>query len=430
MAAVLASRGHTVVGVDVDERAVQAVQDGRAPVYEPGLAELIREARERLTATDDLRGAVLETDVTFLLVPTPSDEAGAFSLRYVLPAAASIGAALRDKSRFHTVVLTSTVMPRSTGDQLVPELERHSGKRCGADFGVCYNPEFVALGSVIGDLLNPDFILIGESDQRTGDVLAGLYQQLLNNQAPIRRMNFVNAELTKLALNTFVTTKISYANMLAQLCERLPGADVDTVTSALGADSRVGGKYLRGALGYGGPCFPRDNLAFVNLAHNLGTQPLLAEATDQLNRQQVARLVEFVLSHRPDGRDVAVLGVAYKPHTEVVVESQGLELARALADRGIPVCVYDPAALGNARRVLGDRVRYARAASECLAEASLVVVATAWDEFRQLSAADLGSSGGRAAILDCWRILDRTRFEPEVEYLTLGTGPAGTREGG
>jgi UDPglucose 6-dehydrogenase len=179
-----------------------------------------------------------------------------------------IGKALARKNSYHLVVLSSTVMPGAT-EKIRQMLEQTSGKRCGEEFGFCYNPEFIALGSVIRDMLNPDMLLIGESDERAGQILAGIYGNVCKSKPVVARMNFVNAELTKLSVNTYVTTKISYANMLAEICEKLPGADADVVTSALGLDSRIGRKYLKGALGYGGPCFPRDNVAFAALARSL-----------------------------------------------------------------------------------------------------------------------------------------------------------------
>ncbi len=423
LAAVLAHKGHTVIGVDLDPRPVRLINQGQAPVFEPGLDELIKTSCERLSATDDYDLAIAQTDATFIIVPTPSDEQGGFSLRYVLAAAESIGRALHHKDSFHLVVLTSTVMPGATGGEVMPALEAYSGKRCGQDFGLCYNPEFIALGSVIRDMLNPDFILIGESDPRSGDMLASLYRDLCDNDPPIARMNFINAELTKLAVNTFVTTKISYANMLAQVCERLPGADVDVVTSALGLDSRIGRKYLKGALGYGGPCFPRDNLAFAHLARRLGTQAMLAEATDQLNRAQVHRLIEIVTSRLPDGGRVGILGLSYKPQTDVIEESQGVELARHLLARGIPVILYDPAAMDNARAVLGEGVTFAPSVEECTRQADVVVLATPWDEFKTLSPVHLNYANGRPVLVDCWRILDRRQYEHAADYVALGTGP-------
>src|SRR5579872_1702809 len=235
-------------------------------------------------------------------------------------------------------------MPGSTGGTLLPALEAHSGKKCGLDFGLCYNPEFIALGSVIRDMLHPDMILIGESDPRSGALLEELYNGVCESNPRIQRMNYVNAELTKLSVNTYVTTKISYANMLAEICETLPGADVDVVTTAIGCDSRIGQKYLKGGLGYGGPCFPRDNVAFSALARANGAPALLAEATDALNKRQVPRLAALVMAHLPEGGTAGVLGLSYKPNTEVVEESQGLALAKYLAEHDVAVAVYDPAA--------------------------------------------------------------------------------------
>ena len=249
----------------------------------------------------------------------------------------------------YLVALCSTVMPGTTGGQLLPALEAHSGKTCGVDFGLCYNPEFIALGSVIHDMLNPDMILIGESDARSGSLLEKMYKGMCDSDPRIQRMNFVNAELTKISVNTFVTTKISYANMLAEMCETLPGAEVDVGTSAIGCDSRIGRKYLKGALGYGGPCFPRDNIAFSALARANGVPALLAEATDQVNRRQVERLVELVVSRIPKNGTAGVLGLSYKPETEVVEESQGLDLAQRLLKRGVRVIAFDPAAMNNAK---------------------------------------------------------------------------------
>ena len=424
LAAVLAYKGHSVVGVDQNSRAVRLMNEAKAPVFEPGLDDLLRECQTRISATTDYQEAIAGTNVTFIVVPTPSDEHGGFSLRYVLAAAESVGRALRYKDSCHLVVLTSTVMPGATENEVRATLETHSGKCCGRDFGLCYNPEFIALGTVIRDMLNPDFILIGESDTYSGDLLASIYQDMCGNKPPIARMSFVNAELTKLAVNTFVTTKISYANMLAQVCERLPGADVDVVTSALGLDTRIGRKYLRGALGYGGPCFPRDNLAFSYLAHQLGTEAMLAEATDRLNRQQIIRLADLVLSNLPEGGRVAILGLAYKPNTNVIEESQGLELARNLLGCGLSVSLYDPAAMDNARVALGNDAVFAKSVSECTRQADVVVLTTAWEEFRALSPDDLNHSNRKPTVLDCWRILDRAQYEHVAEYIALGSGPA------
>jgi UDPglucose 6-dehydrogenase len=419
MAAVMAHKGHTVVGVDVNAEFVKAIQEGRPPVKEPQLAEMITANRERLSATTSYEEAILATDVTMIIVPTPSEENGRFSMAYVLKAAEQIGAALRKKD-WHLVVLSSTVMPGSTDTVLKPALERASGKKAGEGFGLCYNPEFIALGSVVRDMLNPDMILIGESDERSGAILEELYTGVCESNPKIRRMNYVNAELTKLSVNTFVTTKISYANMLAQVCETLTGADVDVITAAIGCDTRIGTKYLKGALGYGGPCFPRDNRAFSALARDNGVPALLAEATDALNNRQVPRMAEQILAKLPKGGTAGVMGMSYKPYTEVTEQSQGIAIAQKLLDAGVKVIVYDPEAMNNAKRELRGDVTYAASAAECVRAVDVLAITTPWPEFARITVDDI--KNGPAAVVDCWRMLSAEARDCVPEYFTLGKG--------
>lgn len=422
LAAVLADKGFHVQGVDVNPEYVKAINDGRAPVDEPGLDALIGKNRQRLSATTDCEAAASAADITFLVVPTPSGSDGLFSLRHVKAAIEPVGRALRGRSGFPLVVLSSTVIPGSCDSQVVPALERISGRKCGLDFGFCYNPEFIALGSVIRDMRNPDMILIGESDSRSGQMLENLYRRVCDHHPAFARMNFVNAELTKLSVNTFVTTKISYANMLAELCEKLPGADVDVVTSALGLDTRIGRRYLKGALGYGGPCFPRDNIAFARLARLHGVEPILAEATDRLNRRQAPRLAELMLSLLPEGSTAGILGLSYKPDTSVIEESQGVMLARALLEHGVSVIAYDPAAMPAARKELTGNIRFAASLEECAGAASVLAITTPWPEFKTLRPEHLNTSAGRPVVVDCWRVLPRADFAAVADYLTLGLG--------
>jgi UDPglucose 6-dehydrogenase len=420
LAAVLADKGHEVLGVDLNPEFVKAINEGTAPVDETGLDDLIKKNRHRLSATTDCHSAVATAEITFIVVPTPSEPGGLFSLRYVVPVAEAIAHALRQKSEFHLVVLSSTVVPGSVEKTILPLLEKISGKKCGKDFGFCYNPEFIALGSVVRDMCNPDMILIGESDTRSGQILAGLYEHLCENSPNIARMNFVNAELTKLAVNTFVTTKISYANMLAEVCDRLPGADIDVVSAALGFDKRIGHRYIRGALGYGGPCFPRDNVAFASLARRLGIEATLAEATDRVNRRQVLRVGELILALLPAGGTVGILGLSYKPATNVVEESQGLLLAKYLRERQVPVTVYDPTAMENARPYLDGNVIFASSFQACAAVSDVLVITTPWEEFSSLRPEHLNCSKARPVVLDCWRILPEKKFVEVANYLALG----------
>lgn len=421
MAACFAAKGFDVVGVDVNDSFVAAIQEGRAPVFEPDLQEMIDRSEGRLRATTDTEEAVAASDVVFLIVPTPSDETGGFSLRYVLPACETVGRAIRGRDDFPVVVLTSTVMPGATDSEVRAALEDASGLRAGVDFGLCYSPEFIALGSVVRDFLNPDFLLIGESDERSGEILEAIYARATDNGAPAARMSFVNAELAKISVNTFVTTKITFANMLARICERLPGADVDVVADALGLDRRIGRRYLTGAIAYGGPCFPRDNVALGTLARSLGANATLAEATDRANREETQRLADLVESYA-DGQPIAVLGLSYKPNTNVVEESPGLHLVHELSARGHDVRAYDPAARENAERAsAGVAATFVSSLNEAVEPARVVVVTTPWDEFAELAHA---VDGGSRVVIDCWRMLDRTLFA-DADYVALGEGMAG-----
>jgi UDPglucose 6-dehydrogenase len=426
LAAVFASKGFSVVGSDLNQTFVDAINRGEAPVDEPRLQELIDANRERLRATMDAAAAVAETDVTFIIVPTPSDEFGRFQNRFILRALETVGAGLQRKKGYHVVVVTSTVMPGSTGGEIRAALEVASGRRVGENLGLCYNPEFIALGSVVRDMLSPDVILIGESDAKAGDVLERIYGQSCDNKPAVRRMNFVNAELTKISVNTFVTTKISYANMLADICDHIPGADVDVVTAAVGSDSRIGGKYLRGAIGYGGPCFPRDNVAFASLARSVGARAELAEATDTVNRYQVERVLGAIQAQLKQPGAVGILGLSYKPDTGVVEQSQGVALAARLLEEGFQVVAYDPKALPAAQTALDVPIMAAKTAEECVRRSALVVVMTPWPEFRAIPLSAF-NRGQRMTVIDCWRLFAREEVGAVADLVYLGQGARASR---
>jgi UDPglucose 6-dehydrogenase len=430
MAAAIASRGVPTTGVDVNPSPVEAMRQKRAPVFEPGLAEMIASCDGFLGATQDVETAVRDSEITFVVVPTPSNSNGAFSLEYVGSAMQAVGSALHAKTGYHLVVLTSTVLPGSTEYFVKPVLEEASGKRCGAGFGLCYSPEFIALGSVLRDFLNPDFLLVGECDSGAGGRLVEFYRDTLRFAAPVARMSAINAELAKIALNTYVTAKITFANMLAEICECLPGGDVDAVTGALGLDQRIGAKYLKGALGYGGPCFPRDNQALACFMDQIGLSADLPHIVDHANRRQASRiaaLVSRITSGKP--QRVAVLGLAYKPDTNVVEESQGIAIAQELVREGHDVAVFDPVALDAAKRVLGDSVHYASSLADCVRGAAAIVLATNWPEFRHLLH-QIGNSVPRPVIVDGWRMFRSSAGVDRMSYHAVGMGGANreTRE--
>ena len=429
--ACFASKGYRVIGYDISSETVKAVNERQPNIQEPGLVELLAKPGD-LSATSDFEYAVENSEVTFIVVPTPSQEDGSFSTKYAEVAAEQIAEGIKNKKTYHLVVLTSTVLPGATESKLKPLLEKVSGKKCGQDFGLCYSPEFIALGSVIRDFLKPDVILIGQCDQKSGDILTEIYQTVCENDPPMVKTTITNAELAKISLNAYVTMKISFANVLSELCERIPGGDAEAVSRMLGHDSRIGRKYLSGALAYGGPCFPRDNKAFAFFARMVGCEARLAQATDKENEHQNERMVSMVRRKMGavKGKRIAFLGLTYKPDTDVIEESAAVKIAGALLEEGATLAVYDPAGMESARKTLGEKsVGYAGSAKECLKDADFCILATPWNEFKSLKPNDFIAGMKQPVLLDCWKLYDRAEFSREMDYTTIGFYRGSENEG-
>lgn len=400
----LAARGYEVVGFDVNHASIAALAAHRAPVSETGLQELIDEHRGRISATSSLRDAVAQTDLSFVVVPTPSLPDGGFSNQFVLAACEAIGAALRAKKEFHVVVVASTVMPGASEGEIIPALERASGKKAGQGFGYCYSPSLIALGSVVRDFMNPELVMIGGGDPRSAEALKEFYGTVFLSKPVFHLVTPREAELAKLGLNAYVTMKISFANMLGMIADRMEKTNVDNVTKILGSDSRIGPKYLKAGGSYGGPCFPRDNRAFIQAAKAAGVATHLPQATDATNQQYIKHIAGKAKEALAaiGGTKIGIVGVAYKPGTEVVEEGMGLHLAKHFADQGIPSMVYDPAAGHAARNVLGDAVAHADSLHACLDYADAVIITNPYKEiFSNFDPAELRGK----IVIDCWKIL-------------------------
>jgi UDPglucose 6-dehydrogenase len=421
-AAYFASKGHTVIGVEKNKYFASELGRKRCPTRETGLANLLDRAWDNFEVTTNLIDAIFHSDVTLIIVPTPSKPDGKFSNENVEDVLCGIGPVLTSKDNFHVVNVVSTVMPGSCEKFFKPLLEELSRKVCGEDFGLVYNPEFIALGSVIHDFSRPDMVLIGTSDEKSAGIVKELYVSSCENKPHIATMSLLNAEITKLSLNCFLTTKISFANELANICERISGADVDEITKAIGADSRIGSKYLRGGLGFGGTCFPRDNLAFQAFTKEIGYEAKLSKATVAINDSRVDKLFEIIEAKVTERKHIALLGLSYKPNTHITEESQSIMLAQKLIDAGYAVTVYDPAALDNAKDVLGDKVRYCKDPYECVDGSDAIVLLTKWPEFRDLDWNKLEKNVKEGVVLlDSWRELKNKKFT-KLNYVGLGLG--------
>jgi UDPglucose 6-dehydrogenase len=378
---------------------VRRINDGLPPVEEPLLAETILQGRSRLRATTDHREAV-STDVSFFIPPSPSMPDGSFSNEFLLKAMQPIAKAVRESGKKgHIFVSSSTTTPGACDQVLIPMLEKETGWKCGQEFSFCYNPEFIALGNVVNGLLEPDMVLIGESDKQAGDVLEQLYKTYNRNTPRIARMSIISAELTKISVNSYITMKISFTNQLRLIADKFPNANIHAVLDAIGSDSRIGKKYLRAGLSYGGPCFPRDNRLLAYTAKRLGLEAPLAEASDRVNEMTKQQLLAEVMAKVPKGETVAVLGLSYKPDTYIVEESAGLYLAQHLKRAGYRILVHDFGANPSNSpslhefEVIGDV--YGLASQR---EIKLAVICCPWPQYRDIK------FGGQTEVLAPWKL--------------------------
>jgi len=391
VAACLADLGHEVVTIDIDEDIVDAVNDGESPIHEPGLDELVAEhGGGRLRASTDY-AEILDTELTMLALPTPSNDDGSIDLQFMEAGAASIGEALAGAENAtegpHLVVTKSTVVPNTTENRLAARIA-DAGLERGTDFLVASNPEFQREGTAVADFLNPDKLVFGTDDDRATDLLHDLYEPLreaADGDTPVVETGIAEAEMIKYANNTFLATKVSLINDIGNICKEF-GVDAYEVADAIGLDDRIGEQFLRSGVGWGGSCFPKDTDAIIAAARERGYDPAVLSAAVELNDTQPERLLSLLDDHvDASGKRIAVLGLAFKPGTDDIRNTRAVPVIEGLQERGADIVAYDPVATENMRERYPD-IEYADSAANALAGASGAVVVTDWDEFAALDA--------------------------------------------
>ena len=385
----LASKGdHSVTCVDIDEEKVEKINNGECPIYEEDLPELLEEVVSdgKLDATTDTTSAVKNSDVTFLAVGTPMEDDGSINLDYIKQAAEDIGEGLKEKEGYHVVVVKSTVVPKTTEEEVIPRLEEKSGKKAGKDFGVCMNPEFLREGTALNDFLNPDRIVIGELDERSGDKIEEMYSAF---DAPKIRASLRAAELIKYASNSLLATKISFINEIGNLCKEL-GIDVYEVADGVGLDSRINRDFLDSGAGFGGSCFPKDVRAVASFMEKQGLEARILNDTISVNEDQKTKLVEQLKQHYPDisGKTIAVLGLSFKPGTDDIRQSPAIDIIAELKEAGAEVKAYDPKAIENMKQKHPE-IEYTSDYQEALENADAGLIVTDWEEFSAVDRGDL-----------------------------------------
>jgi len=341
LAATLAMAGHSVIAVDKDEIVVDSLLKDKFNYVEPELNEYLREASSRLEFTTDFQRLDV-AELIYLIVPTPSNNSGFFINNFLLNAISSIGSAWKLVDEHRILVIVSTVMPGSTRNELIPCLEEAVGRKIGQSLEVLYSPEFIAIGSVISDLHNPDLLLIGGRDQASIEKHVEVIGSVVRSKPTVRTLNLEEAELVKILINNYVTMKITFANHIAELTDSIPGTDSKRIAEAIGNDSRIGSKYLRPGLGFGGPCFPRDTRALVAFSREKGLKSEIADSVEKINSRQPSVLANRILNLYPDVKTVGIYGLAYKEGSSLIEESQAIMLAHELLNRGLNVYSFDP----------------------------------------------------------------------------------------
>lgn len=383
-----AESGNHVVCVDIDEKKIEKLNSGKITIYEPGLEKLFERnlKEERLTFTTSLSGGIKEASIVFLALPTPPDGDGRADLKYVLGVAKDIGQLLNEGD--YKIIVDKSTVPVGTAEKvheaIMKELRSRDIKNPESLFDVVSNPEFLREGVAVDDFMKPNRVIIGTSSERAQKVMQRLYAPFVRQGNPVYFMDERSAEMTKYAANSFLATKISFMNEIARVCELL-GANVDQVRIGMGADERIGKRFLFPGIGYGGSCFPKDVQALAKSATEVGYNFRILDAVMMVNESQKVHLIPKIsgyFNHQLQDKTIALWGLAFKPNTDDIREAPALVIIDDLLKSGAKLRVYDPEAMNNVKALLGDKVVYSENQYDALKDADALVVATEWNEFR------------------------------------------------
>lgn len=404
--------GINVICVDIDEKKIQKLKDGVMPIYEPGLDELVERNVKagRLQFTTDLTTCLDAVEVVFSAVGTPPDEDGSADLKYVLEVARTIGRNIKK----HVVLVTKSTVPVGTAKKVRTAIQEELDKRgVNIEFDVASNPEFLKEGAAIKDFMAPDRVVVGVESERARKLMERLYRPFMLNGYPILMMDVPSAEMTKYAANAMLATRISFMNDIANLCERV-GANVDNVRKGMGTDSRIGSRFLYAGCGYGGSCFPKDVKALVHTGIENGYHMQVIEAVETVNEKQksiVFDKLNAAFNGNLKGKTVAVWGLAFKPETDDMREAPALVVIEKLLEAGGTVKAFDPVAMAECKRRIGDTVTYCKDMYEAVIDADAVALLTEWKQFRMPSWAIIHKAMNNYIVVDGRNIYDSEELQ-------------------
>ncbi len=416
-----AETGNEVICVDIDKSKVDKLASGKITIYEPGLEKIfLRNQKEnRLHFTTSLSEGIEGAEIIFLALPTPPGEDGSADLKYILGVAKDLGALIKEGD--YKIIIDKSTVPVGTADKVEAALLANGGIK--GTFDIVSNPEFLREGVAVDDFMKPDRVVIGTSSERAKKVLSDLYGPFVRQGNPIIFMDEKSAELTKYAANSFLATKITFMNEIAQLCELL-GADVDMVRKGMGSDERIGRRFLFPGIGYGGSCFPKDVQALAKSSTEVNYSFKILDAVMDVNEKQKLHLVPKIkawFKNDLKGKKIAIWGLAFKPNTDDIREAPALYIIDALLEAGATVSTFDPEAMKNVKELLGDKIIYAESQYDALKNADALVIATEWSEFRQPDFNKISSLLKNKVIFDGRNLFDLSQMQNlGFYYVSIG----------
>jgi len=410
------------VGVDNDTKKIENLKRGKPDFFEPQLIEYIKKGikSKKLVFTTDLKTAILDTDITFVTVGTPALSSGKTDLSYIKQVIEDINQILKSKSKFHLIVIKSTLTPQTTERKIFQIFK----KLINTDkIGLLVNPEFLREGYAISDILKPHLIVIGENNSKMGDMLIDYYKKFYTKLPEIIRTSFSSAEFIKYANNAFLATKISFINSIANICQNIPNVDVNTIAYAIGKDSRIGPLFLKAGPGFGGSCLPKDLIGLINYSKNQDGNNQLFKAVKKVNDLQPKKIIKLMkkMNVYSKGKTISILGLAFKKDTDDVREAISIKIVNNLLKLGIKIKVNDPMAIPNFKKIFKSKILYTKSITDCLSNSSCCIILTEWDTYTKLNVNIFKKNMKTPKVIDARRILNPKKFLG-IDFEAIGFG--------
>jgi len=420
LTSVLASKGFNVVGIDVDEEKCRKISNGISPFFEPDLEKILKNAlKKKLQIKSDI-AIVQDCDLIFVTVGTPQNRTGAIDLSVIKKAMSSLGKSIRKSKKQHTILIKSTVVPGTMKNVILPILENNSKKKAGKDFGLISNPEFLQESTAIKDTEFPHAVVLGGYRTKFMKKVEKFFTKL-HPKTPIIITNHQTAEMIKYANNSFLATKISFINQLSNICQKIPGANVDDIARTIGLDPRIGRLFLNAGPGYGGSCLPKDMKALIKFAKITGVKPTLLNAVEDVNEKQLEDIISIAKKKLGilKSKKITILGTSFKPNTDDIRDSIAIELIKKFLKRKVKVTVHDPRAIENTKNVFKNKINYTKSISDALLGSQCVIIMTQWKQYEKLVNNDFKRMK-KKLVIDSRRMLAEKQLD--VDYYAIGLG--------